>query len=246
MSKLTTLPVAAIEICDRVRSRAQKPNENSDIVREYAEAYECGLIVEPLDVFREKGTERYVVADGEHRLLALRNTKVKAVEVRLHDGDEIAALRFALGTNHSHGLRLTHKDRYYRYCRIKETPELERLCRTDQELSETLSVSIRQIKRYGVDWRNSTSSTQRAAKAKKSAAARAEKNTPASARTSQSQATTRPAEANNDNVIVPDRAPAAAEPQWTHADEHAWQLLWSAWSKATTQARNRLLAKVRE
>ncbi|KKK89186.1 hypothetical protein LCGC14_2735620, partial [marine sediment metagenome] len=69
-TQVTTLPVLSLEVCDQVRVRNQKPKINSDVVQEYAEAYQLGKIDEPLDVFQEQGTERYIVADGENRLLA--------------------------------------------------------------------------------------------------------------------------------------------------------------------------------
>lgn len=152
--RLVTLPVAALEVCDRTRVRAQKPRANSEIVAEYAEAYECGLITEPLDVFRENGTERYIVADGEHRLLALQRAKIAKVECRLHEGDEIAALDFAIGCNQAHGLRRTERDRYHAFVRMMET-SLRSKYRTDTDISDKLGVSIRTVKRYRAQWRDS-------------------------------------------------------------------------------------------
>jgi hypothetical protein len=174
--KTTTLPVSALEVCDRTRVRHQKPKDGTDIVQEYAEAYQCGLILEPLDVFREKGTERYIVADGEHRLLALRRAKIKQIDCRLHEGDEIAALDFAIGCNQAHGVRRTERDRYHALARIMET-SLRDKYRTDTELSEKLGVSIATVKRYKAQWRNSDGGDERTQEKKGKARARAEKHT---------------------------------------------------------------------
>lgn len=181
MTKTTTLNVADLELCDRTRVRAQKPKDGGDIVLEYAEAYRCGLIVEPLDVFREKGTERYVVADGEHRLLALRSAKIKAVECRLHDGDEVAALDFAIGCNQAHGVRRTKADRYHSFVRIMETPALQEKYRTDTDLAEKIGVSKSTISAYKVEWRNSESDNKASRRAKAEAKESAAKNTPKAA-----------------------------------------------------------------
>jgi hypothetical protein len=175
--KAQSLPVAMLEVCDRARVRQVKPKDGSDIVLEYAEAYQCGLIMEPLDVFREKGTERYIVADGEHRLLALRRTKIKDVECRVHEGDEVAALDFAIGCNQKHGVRRTDRDKYHALVRIKET-SLRDKYRTDTELSEKIGVSIRTIKRYMVDWRNSDSGDTRTRAKKQAAQEKAAKHHP--------------------------------------------------------------------
>lgn len=176
MNKASLVAVNELEVCDRTRVRHQKPKDGLDVVMEYAEAYQCGLIVEPLDVFREKGTERYLVADGEHRLLALRRAKVKEVECRLHEGDEIAALDFAIGCNQTHGLRRTDRDRYHALTRIMET-SLRDKYRTDTELSEKLGVSISTVKRYKAQWRGSDSGDSRVQKKKQVARAGAEKKT---------------------------------------------------------------------
>jgi ParB-like chromosome segregation protein Spo0J len=162
----TTLPVKALEVCARTRVRKLTPNAGSDIVLEYADAYRSGLILEPLDVFREKRTERYIVADGEHRLLALRRAEVKNVECRLYEGDEVAALDFAIGCNQRHGLRRTKADVYHVLARIMETPQLRDKYRTDSELSEKLGISVRTVQNYRAQWRNSEGGDARVRAAK--------------------------------------------------------------------------------
>lgn len=177
MGKLTTLPVAALETCDRTRVRYVKPKDGSDVVQEYAEAYRNRLIVEPLDVFCEKGTERYIVADGEHRLLALRVAKIKEVEVRLHEGSEVEALDFAIGCNHAHGVRRTKQDRYHAFVRIMETPLREKY-RTDSDLSEKIGVHKHTITNYKIEWRNSEGGGKKAQSAKAEARDKAAKHAP--------------------------------------------------------------------
>jgi ParB-like chromosome segregation protein Spo0J len=152
--EVTTLPVANLEISPRVRVRKIAPKDGSDVVLDYAEAYQAGQITEPLDVFQEKNTERYLVADGEHRLLALIRAKVKQVECRVHEGEEIDALRFATGCNQKHGLRRTKADIYHALSRIMET-KLRDEFRTDTQLSEQLGISLASIQRYKAMWRES-------------------------------------------------------------------------------------------
>lgn len=261
---LTTVPVAALEVCDRTRVRAIKPNPNSDIVAEYAEAYQCGLITEPLDVFREKGTERYIVADGEHRLLALRKAGIKTVECRVHEGDELAALDFALGCNQAHGLRRTERDRYHAFARIMETPLRDKY-RTDSELAEKLGVSIRTVKRYRAQWRDSDGGDARVRERKQAAREKAAKhaiphstpNVNVTRVTFQATENTKkispaahiasPAPVNGTTHIeFDDELPALeASQDWTVRDEQTYRALRAAWDAATMAARARFIAEAR-
>lgn len=241
LSDVVKLDVSMLEACDRTRVRAQKPKADGDLVQEYAEAYECGLMVEPLDVFRERGTERYVVADGEHRLLALQRAKIKRVECRLHEGDEVAALDFAIGCNHAHGARLTKRDRVHMFERIMETPLRDKY-RTDTDLSEKLGVSKRMIAKYKADWRGSESKTQHAAAAKEGAQRSARKNSSNVAKTGGKRATARVPGADDELVHRPPNEQKTAD--WTHADAHAYTMLKSAWNKATTAARDKFRKEI--
>lgn len=214
---VTKMNVADLELCDRTRVRKIRPNINSDVVEEYADAYKCGLIVEPLDVFQEKGTERFVVADGEHRLLALQRAKIKSVEVRLHGGDEVAALDFAIGCNHAHGVRRTKADKYHAFERIMETP-LKDTYKTDTDLAEKIGVSKATIARYKVDWRNSESGDRQIRRKKEQAKESAEKKTRASLepRTKLNGHKHEPVSKRDTPKIV---APKDDESGWTKEDE---------------------------
>ena len=240
---VTTLPVAALETCDRVRVRHQRPKEGSDIVLDYADAYRCGLITEPLDVFCEKGTERYVVADGENRLLALRSAKIKEVEVRLHQGDEVDALDFAIGCNQTHGLRRTKADKYHAFVRIMETAKLRDKYRTDTDLSEKIGVSKRTIADYKVQWRNSDGGSQRIREAKEKSRSSADRHAlNGHARTEVGKA------APKIEKPAPKQKPKAAPKEddgggWTKADEKsssdildALHALGEAWKAGTRAA----------
>ena len=160
-TQVITLPVSSLEVCDRVRVRNQEPKSDSDIVQEYAVAYDLGMIDEPLDVFQEQGTKRYIVADGENRLLALRIAELEDVECRLHKGDELAALDFAIGCNQAHGLRRTKADKYHAFERVMETPLRDKYS-TDSALADKISVSIATIARYKAEWRDSQGGNRQA------------------------------------------------------------------------------------
>lgn len=82
---------------------------NEDTVSDYAEAMERGDKFPPVTVFTD-GAE-YYLADGFHRVEALRRIGKKAVAAELQDGDYKAALLYALKANSTHGLRRTNADK---------------------------------------------------------------------------------------------------------------------------------------
>ena len=82
---------------------------NEDTVLDYAEAMERGDKFPPVTVFTD-GAE-YYLADGFHRVEALRRIGKKTVVAELQDGDYKAALLYALKANSTHGLRRTNADK---------------------------------------------------------------------------------------------------------------------------------------
>lgn len=261
--RVQTIKVAALEVCDRTRVRHQAPKAASDVVQEYADAYRCGLLLEPLDVFREKGTERYIVADGEHRLLALRAAKVEEVDVRMHEGDEVAALDFAIGCNQSHGLRRSKADKYHAFQRIMETPTLRAKYPTDTNLADKIGVAIRTVSDYKVQWRNSDGGDKRVRAKKEESRTAADKHALnghartelAPKRPDKPPAKTLTAEQKKVGKQVresiapkadksPRPPPKDEAPAWTSEDEHALKLLDSAWAKATMAARAKFRGKI--
>ena len=82
---------------------------NEDTVADYAEAMERGDNFPPVTVFTDG--EEYYLADGFHRVEALRRIGRKGVTVELRDGDYKAALLYALKANSTHGLRRTNADK---------------------------------------------------------------------------------------------------------------------------------------
>lgn len=82
---------------------------NEDTVQDYADAMERGDKFPAVTVFTD-GAE-YYLADGFHRVEALRRIGKKAVVAELQDGNFKAALLYALKANSTHGLRRTNADK---------------------------------------------------------------------------------------------------------------------------------------
>lgn len=80
-------------------------------VKDYEEAMRSGAVFPPLVVFSEKNSQRYVLADGHHRLAAAELLGKKALPCTINRGTKQDALHFALGANSDHGLRRSNADK---------------------------------------------------------------------------------------------------------------------------------------
>lgn len=173
---VTEVPVSALEHCERSQVRA---GMNSQAVKRYKDDMDHGDIFAPVVVYREKGTERYVIADGHHRVHAAREAGKQTIAAEIREGDETAALEFALGANTRHGLQLSKPDIEKAVRLLEEHPILSDRYRTDQEKAELLRMSERNYRRYSARWRESKdpSDSPKVQKAKQAARQRAERHT---------------------------------------------------------------------
>ena len=78
---------------------------DSGVIDEYANAIRDGAAFPPLVVFAENGSQRYILADGFHRLQAAQKVGKDSIGVKLHEGGMHEALMFALSANAEHGIR---------------------------------------------------------------------------------------------------------------------------------------------
>lgn len=112
------------------------------IVDEYVEAIEAGAIFPPLTVFAPKNSQRYLLADGFHRLAAVKKLERKTVGVEVKEGGVHEALHYALSTNAEHGLRRSHTDKRHAVQMAFNDPhydewslrEIGELCRVSKDL----------------------------------------------------------------------------------------------------------------
>jgi ParB-like chromosome segregation protein Spo0J len=78
-------------------------------VNEYAEAMATGVKFPPVIVFHDG--EKYILADGFHRLMAAGEQGLVEITADVRTGTKSDALKFALGANAAHGLRRTNADK---------------------------------------------------------------------------------------------------------------------------------------
>jgi hypothetical protein len=79
------------------------------VIKEYSEWYASGALFPPLIVFGD-GSERYILADGFHRLEAAKLAGLDTIACDLWQGGMREALEYALGCNYDHGQPRNAKD----------------------------------------------------------------------------------------------------------------------------------------
>ena len=122
---------------------------NEDTVQDYADAMERGDRFPAVTVFTD-GAE-YYLADGFHRVEALRRIGKRAVVAELQEGDFKAALLYALKANSTHGLRRTNADkRHALEMAWNARMELFGGEPSNALLAETCGVSLATVKTYRV------------------------------------------------------------------------------------------------
>lgn len=97
------------------------------VIESYAEQMKNGAQFPALVVFAEKGSERYILADGFHRLHAYINAEIGECKVEVHEGGLHEALMWALGANDEHGLRRTNADKRNAVELALKDPEISQL-----------------------------------------------------------------------------------------------------------------------
>jgi len=109
------------------------------VIDAYKEDIEHGAIMPPLIVFAEQGSQRFILADGFHRLLAAINAGQKEVDVEVHEGRMLEALIYALGANAGHGLRRTNADKVNAVKIALKDPAISQM--TQREIADICRVS---------------------------------------------------------------------------------------------------------
>lgn len=104
--KLVKILFDSITADDGVQCRASL---NADAVSDYADAMKQGAKFPPLVIFEDGETNW--LADGFHRLEALKINGKKQTQCEVRKGTRQDAIKFALSANACHGLRRTNADK---------------------------------------------------------------------------------------------------------------------------------------
>ncbi len=115
------------------------------VIDQYTEDLMNGAQMPPLHVFREKGSERNILADGFHRHRAAVNAKWGDIGCIVHEGTMHDALMYALGSNAEHGFRRTNADKRHAVEMALKDPELGNL--RAQEIADICRVAKRTVEK---------------------------------------------------------------------------------------------------
>lgn len=103
-----TLNLDQISVMEDLQTRVRLDQECID---DYAKAMKDGAEFPPVDVFKEG--DIYMLVDGFHRHAArIKSGLKKQIEAFIHEGGFEDALKFALSTNATNGLRRTNSDKH--------------------------------------------------------------------------------------------------------------------------------------
>lgn len=97
---------------DRISASLQtRANIDEDTVASYLEDMKNGDKFPPAHVFSDGTTMVYLLADGYHRYHASKRAGFVDLLCEVHEGGKLEALKFALRSNISNGLRRTNADK---------------------------------------------------------------------------------------------------------------------------------------
>jgi hypothetical protein len=106
MKKLVFIEDIDLDSSPKVRAELQR--EASD---DYAHAYKSKKQLPLPHVFQPNGSKHFLLADGRHRIAALKLIGQKATACEVHTGNYEECLKFALLANEVNGLRRTNADK---------------------------------------------------------------------------------------------------------------------------------------
>lgn len=85
--------------------------EDDEALRDYLAAMLDGAEFPPVDVFWDRVVDRYILADGFHRVRAARAARFESILAHVHLGTRRDAILHAAGANAEHGLKRSQNDK---------------------------------------------------------------------------------------------------------------------------------------
>jgi hypothetical protein len=113
-----------------------------DLVREYAEAQNRGVVFPEIILFVDE-SGRYWMGDGWHRLFAAESLALSEIESDVRPGGRRAAFLFALGANDTHGARRTRQDKTNAVRKALADPEVRQM--SDREIGRMCGVDHKTV-----------------------------------------------------------------------------------------------------
>ena len=135
----------AVDQIETTAGTQVRVNIDPKIVDEYAKSIKAGAIFPPLTVYSPRNSQRFLLSDGFHRILAFKKLNRKTVSVDICEGGKTDALMFALGANADHGLRRSNADKVNAVKLALKDPEISQL--TQQEIADICRVDRKTVNR---------------------------------------------------------------------------------------------------
>ena len=148
MKPTTQLQNLSLNLIDIYSGTQTRVATNDDAIESYAAEMERGAEFPPITVFYDGSS--YWLADGFHRLLAVKRNEGTAIAAEVQPGSRTDALRFALGANATNGLYRNNADkRNVADIALREWPELSNafiadVCKVSGELVRTVRSELTQ------------------------------------------------------------------------------------------------------
>lgn len=121
---------------------------SDDAIESYADEMVRGAVFPPITVFYDGS--QYWLADGFHRLLAVKRNGGESIDAEVQAGSRTDALRYALGANATNGLYRTNADkRNVADIALREWPDLSNafiaeVCKVSDELVRNVRKDLTQ------------------------------------------------------------------------------------------------------
>lgn len=145
---MTATVMMSCEAIEATQATQVRTKIHKDTVDLYQQDLENGAPFPAIIVFAEKGSARYILADGFHRLIAYVNAGREEIECEVHEGGMHEALIHALGSNNTHGLRRSNADKIHAVQMCLKDPALSQL--THQEIADVCRVHKATVQRTSV------------------------------------------------------------------------------------------------
>ena len=139
------MPIENVEATTATQVRVKL---HKDVIDLYEKDIRAGQDMPPVVVFSEKGSERNILADGFHRIVAHVNAEKDEIEVEVHEGNMHDALAYALQANRQHGLRRSNADKINAVKMALKDPVFSSL--TQAEIADLCGVSRETVSRVSV------------------------------------------------------------------------------------------------
>ena len=142
-SQHQTISLTLIDIYGGTQTRVAT---NDDAIESYAEEMELGAEFPPITLFYDGS--KYWLADGFHRLLAVKRNGGDSIEADVQAGSRSDALKHALGANATNGLYRTNADkRNVADIALREWPDLSNaylagVCKVSGELVRKIRTEL--------------------------------------------------------------------------------------------------------